>query len=82
MLIELAEDIKLHKDVDLDHIADISRGFTPADLMNAIKTAARYTIRKKQMEQDIIDKTNDDESIFAICQNDLVLALVTIKRNN
>lgn len=54
----LVKKISIKKDLDLDFIAQNTKGYTPADLQQLFKVAARMAIRRKFSDQAIEPKEN------------------------
>lgn len=71
---------KIEADVNYEELATSSSGFTPADLIQSLRTAARYAIRSKINDQNEIDSLDSiDESSVILSQIDLLSAIKDTK---
>ncbi|MHA2028124.1 MAG: AAA family ATPase [Candidatus Kariarchaeaceae archaeon] len=83
--LEIIENIssssKLDSDVDFKELANASSGFTPADLIQSVRTAARYAIRQKikKTEDESAQLEDIDEGAIFLSQNNLLSAIKDTK---
>jgi transitional endoplasmic reticulum ATPase len=81
MIKDLFVKSKLDSSVDFNELATASSGFTPADLIQSLRTAARYAIREQitinTTEKDQLDKI--DEASMILSQNNLLSGITDTK---
>jgi transitional endoplasmic reticulum ATPase len=77
----LCKESRMDVNVDYKELVILSAGFTPADLIQALKTAARYAISSqlKSSDDNLKNLNNFENSSIFLGQNDLVSAFNDIK---
>lgn len=81
ILESLSKGSKMESDVDFMELASLSTGFTPADIIQSLRTAARYAIRRHLdgTNHNLDDLDKIDESAIILTQEDIIQAIKDTK---
>lgn len=70
---KLKNDKKLKEDVDLKHLAKITKNYSGAEIESVVKSAESFSFQK-HIDKDNPSKLNNLEN-FKVCQNDFIMAI-------
>ena len=71
ILREITHGTKFSDEIDFNEIANKTRGYTPADLIQLVKTAARIAIRREFPQHTMYDSEEEENPIIKLSSNDL-----------